>query len=269
MKLPDAWTEISRGHQVAFVLAICALVAFGGIVVYNEAFQKTVDCKRDPVQQVNIVFDKTKWYDSKTQVHSVDRLIREIADSADDNAEINLLYITENATKPHFKVNVCKPKVSGNPLVSSVGKAKLKYETEVIAKLKDAIDLHYMYPAPAPILESLDTISRERIITAKIERHARVEFHLFSDLVQDSKNASLRDCKRRGPRVAPGTIALEKKVRSFYRDIPVHVYAIYRNPATTPGYPGEECIRHFWESIFASDSPRPNLDEYRFTWSVL
>jgi hypothetical protein len=222
------------------------------------------DCHEQPPEQMNIVFDKTNGY-SPTQAHSVDRTLVELLNRAADHAEINLYYITSNGERPDLVLSECKPTTRGNPLFVDVEEQKRAFRRLVVTKLKKYIDQHFQPRGPAPILESLATIGRQRIVTAKLELHVPTEFDLYSDMVQDSKNASLarpgagdgaaepadgESCTSGSSARSDAFAPLYADVKRFYRDVPVNVFAIHRDPSTSPRYPGERCIRSFWEGTF-------------------
>ena len=214
---------------------------------------KPPDCHDKPPQQMNIIFDKTNYY-SETQAHSVDRTLVELLTRAADRAEINLYYITSRGETPYLVLSECKPTTHGNPLFVDVDQQNRNFRRLMIAKLKKKIDLHFQPRTPAPILESLETISRQRIVTAKLEQHVPVEFNIYSDMVQDSENASLVGggdaCTGAPSAPSDGFAETYAGVKRFFRDVPVTVFAIHRNRATSPGYPGGQCIRTFWEGVF-------------------
>lgn len=218
------------------------------------------DCRTSAPQQVNIIFDKTKGF-SQTQAHSIDRTLVEILTAAADNAEINLYYITSNSAKPSLVFNGCKPSTRGSMLFVDKTEEQLKFRNGIVRRVKRAVDVPYQPRSAAPILESLATISRQRIVTAKLEQHTDVEFDLYSDMFQESKGVSLRG--RHGSCVEPPAENAQSHdayadVARFFRDVQVHVYDVYRDPAQWPDHPGEPCVRAFWEGAF------PHL-----TWTTL
>jgi hypothetical protein len=255
---------MSSSSKRIFAVTI-PLFAFFFISLAVFKLMETPNCHDTPAAQVNIVFDKTKGY-SPTQAHSIDRTLVELLQRAADNTEINLYYVTSNGDRPHLVLNECKPTTRTNPLLGDPQQQQRNFRRLVIKRLKEKIDLHYGALAPAPLVESLATISRETIFTSKIEQHVRVEFDIFSDMVQDSKNASLA---RPPPRNGSGRKAIDPKyctssfaarsvgfndlytdVKQVFRDVPVNVYGIYRDPTGWPRYPGERCLRTFWEGTF-------------------
>ena len=243
--------EMSRASKrILFITGSVIVLLFAGVAVAN--LWPTPDCRVSAPQQINIVFDKTKRF-SETQAHSVDRTLIEILTAAADNAEINLYYITANSDKPSLVFNGCKPSTRGSALLVDKGEEQLKFQNGIVKRIKRGIDVPYQPRSAAPIIESLATISRQRIVTAKLEQHTNVQFNIYSDMFQDSKGASLRG--RRGSCAGPETRTLESRdayadvVRSF-RDVPVRVYGLYRDPAQWPDYPGERCVRGFWEAAF-------------------
>jgi hypothetical protein len=235
-----------------FYISIPAFVIFFAAVFYVKIFVPAPDCHSKPAEQINIVFDKTKPY-SDTQAHSIDRTLVEVLTAAMDNAEINLYYITSDPEHPYLVLNQCKPATHGNALLVDVDKQKRDFSRLVIRKVKEKIDLRFAPRSAAPIIESLSTISRQRIVTSKLDDKVNVQFDLYSDMVQVSENVSLEDRNRctsivHGTPVDPEGVYGD--VKQFFRNIPVHVYGIHRSPATFSAYPGERCIRSFWEDAF-------------------
>jgi|SRR5665213_2877304 len=262
--------EISASSKKIFAFTIPIFVVFV-ISMAVLAFRPHTSCHDDPSEQINIVFDKTKYY-SKTQAHSVDGTLVELLTRAADNAEINLFYVTRDAARPYLVLNECKPSTHGNPLLVNIEDQQNNFRRIIIDEIKRKIDLRLQYQSSAPILESLATISRERIITSKLERQKTVEFDIYSDMVQDSKNVSLAGshsgagkpnsddtvCPKPPRSTTAGFKEMSADVRMFFRDVPVHIYGLHRDPSTSSRYPGERCIRMFWEPIF------PHL-----TWTML
>ncbi|HEV3088467.1 MAG TPA: hypothetical protein VGX96_14725 [Candidatus Elarobacter sp.] len=217
-----------------------------------KALWPAASCHSGPPQQVNIVFDKTKPY-SATQAHSIDRTLVEMLTVAADNAEINLYYITSDPEHPSLVLNVCKPATRGNVFFNDVSEQQRQFRLSVVKKVKHFIDAHYQRSGAAPIIESLATIARQRIVTAKLEQHVDVQFDIYSDMVQDSKGKSLSGVPAScGPQDAATSRFRDTygDVSQFFRDVPVHVYGIHREAAQWPRYPGERCVRAFWEPTF-------------------
>jgi hypothetical protein len=255
--------EMSASSKKIFLVTIPILVVFVVVMVILKFIPHT-SCHDDPAEQINIVFDKTKYY-SPTQAHSVDETLVELLTRAADDAEINLFYVTRDAARPYLVLNECKPSTHGNPLLVNVEDQQNNFRRIIINEIKKKIDLRLQYQSPAPILESLATISRERIITSKLERQKPIEFDIYSDMVQDSKNVSLVARPRSGAanagadgkicanplrRTSGSFNETSADARRFFSDVPVHVYGIHRDPSTSPRYPGERCVRMFWEPIF-------------------
>ena len=253
----------SSSRRIFAVTIPLFVIFFISLAVFK--LMQAPSCHDAPPEQINIVFDKTKGY-SPTQAHSVDRTLVDLLQRAADNAEINLFYITSNGDRPHLVFNECKPTTRTNPFLGDPQQQQRNFRRLVIKRVKEVIDLHYEPLAPAPLIESLATISRENILTSKLEQHVRVEFDIYSDMVQDSKNASLaRPPPGNGsPRAATdpthctssfaarsvGFNDLYIDMKQVFRDVPVNVYGIYRDPTVWPRYPGERCVRTFWEGTF-------------------
>lgn len=243
--------ELSASPKTILMVTIPLLVILG-VVVSVKALWPEANCHSTPPQQVNIVFDKTKPY-SPTQAHSIDRTLVEILTAAADNAEINMYYITSNPERPDLVLNVCKPTTRGNALFSDPAVQQHQFRLTVVKQAKHFVSLHYQRVGPAPIVESLATIARQRIVTSKLEQHVNVEFDIYSDMVQDSQGKSLsRDPGSCSPESAATAQFRDTygDVTQFFRDIPVHVYGIHRGAGQSPPYPGERCVRAFWESTF-------------------
>jgi hypothetical protein len=260
MQRPDQ----SSNSKKILRITIPLFVLFALILAYYK-LQPAPDCRVRPSEQINIVFDKTKGY-SETQAHSVDRTVVELLTRAADNAEINLYYVTRRGDQPHLVLNECRPFTRTNALVGDPEQQQRTFRRLVIKKVKEVIDLRFGAAAPAPIIESLATISRQRIVTAKLEQQTPVEFDIYSDMLQESPNASLALPPRNGgsapvntdPKRCTSTAAarspefkgLYTDVKQLFRDVPVHVYALHRDVSPWPRYPGEQCVRVFWEETF-------------------
>ena len=253
--------EISASSKKIFAFTIPVLALFV-VLMAVLAFMPHANCHEDPTEQINIVFDKTKYY-SKTQAHSVDDTLVELLTAAPDNAEINLFYLTKDADRPHLVFHECKPLTHGNPLFVNVAEQQKNFKRTIIDEIKRKIDLHLQLPSAAPIIESLATISRERKITSQLERQKLIEFDIYSDMMQDSKNVSLSARSVAANATADQQICLTPSspanrsydeaysaVRRLFRDVHVHIYGIRRDSSTSPSYPGERCIRKFWEPLF-------------------
>jgi hypothetical protein len=227
-------------------------------------FHQRPNCHDRAAEQIDIVFDKTKAY-SEAQSHSVDDTLKELLTRAADNAEINLYYITRDGEKAYLVLNECKPATHGNAMFVDVNQQQREFRERIVKRVKEKIDLRFEAPTSAPILESLATISRRRIITSKIEQNIRVEFDIYSDMAQDSRTVSIeglahldpsshrRDNSRCTIVVHAGADDfndLYGRVKRFFENVPVNVYGIYRDPRTSPRYPGEYCVRKFWEGTF-------------------
>jgi hypothetical protein len=232
---------------------LIGLVAF---VAWQGAHPPS-DCHHRSAEQVNIVFDKTKTYGA-TQANSIDRLLKEVLEGAADGAEINIFYFTHSAEQPHNTFSTCKPHTHGNPLLVDA-EQEGKLFRAVVREVKRKIDVRYQWPSSAPLVESLATISRERIVTANLERGGRANFYLFSDMIQDSPEGSLAGCKLHSPR--SGRLsdlqlireserfqATRARIERFYEQIQVAVFAIHREAGGAN--PSEECLRTFWQNTF-------------------
>jgi hypothetical protein len=254
----------SRTSKTILRFTISLFVLFAVALAYVKLHPRP-NCHDRPSEQIDIVFDKTKSY-SPTQAHSIDRTLVELLTRAADNAEINLYYVTRRGDQPYLVLNECRPSTRANPLLGDPDQQQRDFKRLVIRKLKEKIDLRFGPRSPAPLLESLATISRQRIVTSKIEQQTRVEFDIYSDMVQDSQNASLAHSPRDGSSAASGTDTkrctatsaarspefkgLYTDVKQLFRDVPVHVYGIHRDASARPPYPGEQCVRAFWEDVF-------------------
>jgi hypothetical protein len=240
--------EMAGSSKIIFVAAILIALVAGAYLLFVAVTEKP-GCHVRPSEQVDIVFDKTKRY-SPTQAHSVDRTIREILSNAAANAEINFFYISADADRPFLVLNVCRPDTKVSRLVGDPQQQEREFQRRVVDEVKKKIDLPFMPKSPAPIIESLDTLSRERIITAQLEQRTKVEFFIYSDMVQSSRGESLENCRDRAPTESESFKAVHGNVKHFFEDIPVQVFAIHRDPATNPGFPAETCLRGFWEETF-------------------
>ena len=172
---------------------------------------------------------------------------------AADNAEINLYYVTGRGDQPYLVLNECRPSTRANPLTGDPAEQERNFRRLVVRKLKEKIDLRFGPRSPAPLIESLATISRQRIVTSKIEQQTRVEFDIYSDMVQDSANASLSSavrCTSTTAAKSPDFKGTYTDVKRLFRGLPVNVYALHRDAAAWPNYPGERCVRTFWEDVF-------------------
>lgn len=241
--------EMARSSKIIFAVAALLGVIFGGFLLYTALSEKP-SCHVRPTEQINIVFDKTKRF-SSTQAHSVDRTIVEILSNAAADAEINLFYISADGDRPFLVLNVCKPNTRVSRFVGDPKQKLREFQRAVIDKVKKYIDLRFMPPSRAPIVESLDTLSRERIVTAQLEQRTAVKFFIYSDMLQSSRGASLESCREQPPGESPGFKTVHATVKRFFEDIPVEIYAFHRDPATFPRYPAEKCLRRFWEDTFS------------------
>lgn len=255
---------MSNTSKTIFKVIGALAVAFVGLLIFVW-LRPTPNCHVTPSEQVDIVFDKTRGY-SPTQAHSVDNTLLEVMTRAADNAEINLYYVTSRPDLPFLVLSECRPSTRGNRIFGDPEQQERNFRRLLVQKLKKRIDLPLAPRPQSPLVESLATITRRRIVTSKLEQKIRVEFDIYSDMVQDSKIASLerralRDAPLRGavdPKLCAVTAVsrsgsftdLYNDVQRFFRDVPVTVYGIYRDPLASPNYPGERCVRTFWEDAF-------------------
>lgn len=264
MKRQKTWlSDVSTSSKWIFAICIPTLLGLVAFVAW-EGMHPATDCHHQTGQQVNIIFDKTKHYEP-TQANSIDRLLKEVLEGAQDGAEVNVYYFTRSAEQPHNTFSTCKPYTHGNPFFVDTDQEQKLFEA-VVRDVKRKIDVRYQWPSSAPLVESLATISRERIVTANLEKNSQVVFYIFSDMVQDSPEGSLLDCRLQGGRSeltdlrmsrdSPRFREMRDNLERFFSAIPVSVFLIHREPSRHS--PTEQCLRIFWENTF-----------HRLTWLTI
>jgi hypothetical protein len=223
-------------------VAIIAIVVSGAFYIHLTA--PSEDCANDASARINVLLDRTRPY-SDIQKLNLDKAVAEIVKTAQPNAQINVFYMTDDGDRPKTVLSLCRPN-DVNALTGDPQEWTFQLQHTIIDPVRKIIDLPLRRTERAPIVETLDTLSRERLVS---ENNGPNSMYIFSDMIQRSENGSLFGCKSSfDPQSASSLSTYTDKVRQFYAEIPFHVFAIVRNPAKEADLPSSRCLRLFWES---------------------
>ena len=225
----------------AFLGALCVIALVLGTAFYVSVTEPSSDCMHHASSRVNIVLDRTKPY-SAIQKLNLDKSVGEIIRSAAGNAQVNVFFMTDNGDRPRTVLSICRPNTY-NSLTGDPEASMYELQRKVIDTIRKVVDLPLRDTQNHPIVETLDTLSRETLISGENGTDSMV---IFSDMIQDSNNGSLRGCAGDEPRL-PRLDPYTEKVSEFYQNIPFNIFVLVRNPANQRGAPSERCVRLFWE----------------------
>lgn len=227
--------------RVAFIIAVGIIVLVVVGALYENLTAPSIDCIRHASSRLNIVLDRTKPY-SDIQKLNLDKSVGDIIRSAAGNAQINVFFMTDDGDRPRTVLSICRPN-NENALTGDPEESTYELQRKVIDTIRKVVDLPLRDTQRHPIVETLDTLSRERLISAE---NGPNSMFIFSDMVQDSDNGSLRGCVGDVPSVAE-LDSYTEKVSEFYQNIPFSVFVLVRGPANQKRIPSERCVRLFWE----------------------
>lgn len=229
------------GLRIGFIIAVGIIVLVVVAAVYENITAPSIDCIRHASSRLNIVLDRTKPY-SDIQKLNLDKSVGDIIRSALGNAQINVFFMTDDGDRPRTVLSICRPN-NENALTGDPEESTYELQRKVIDTIRRVVDLPLRDTKRHPIIETLDTLSREKLVSAE---NGPNNMFMFSDMVQDSENGSLRGCAGNLPRLAELDPYTEK-VSDFYQDIPFSVFVLVRGSANKKRIPSERCVRLFWE----------------------
>jgi hypothetical protein len=225
-----------------FGIALVLIALLVGGAVFLNLTAPSADCATHASARVNIVLDRTRPY-SPIQKLNLDKSVAQIVKSAPSNAQINVFYITPDGDQPKTVLSLCRPN-DVNVLTGDPEEVSFQLQREVVDSIRKIVDLPLKKASESPIVETLDTLSREKLISGDNGPNA---MYLFSDMIQNSENGSLLGCTSRGPGQISHLSEYSDRVAQFYSDVPFHVIIIVRNPAKERNIPSASCLRLFWE----------------------
>jgi hypothetical protein len=242
-----------KARQVLFrvALALIGIVIVGAIVVRVTA--PSDDCINHASERVNIVLDRTKPYSAHDRL-DLDKAVGAVVRASKSNAQINVFYMNQDGDNPKTVLSLCRPN-RVNELGGDPEEVEFELQRRVVDTIRRTIDLPLRAAAATPIVETLDTLSRERLVSSD---NGQNSIFIFSDMVQSSPNGSLVKCRSTVAISPRGLDPYVGRVKRFYANVPTHIYAIVRDPSRVRDLPAPECLRVFWENVL------PNL-----TWEPL
>ena len=233
--------ESARKVLFPAAIMIIAIVAVGA--AYFRLTAPSDDCVNHASERVNIVLDRTKPYSPHDRL-DLDKSVGSVIRTSKSNAQINVFYMNQDGDNPKTVLSLCRPN-RVNAFGGDPEQVEYELQRRVVDTIRKTIDLP-MHPSSAtPILETLDTLSRERLLASD---NGPNSLHIFSDMVQSSENGRLDGCTSINALRLDGLAAYVSRVKQFYGSIPVHVYAIVRNPSKIRNLPSAACLRLFWEN---------------------
>ncbi len=162
--------------------------------------------------------------------------------------------MNQDGDDPKTVLSLCRPN-RVNELGGDPEEVEFELQRHVVDTIRRTIDLPLHAAAATPIVETLDSLSRERLVSSD---NGQNSIYIFSDMIQSSVNGSLTSCRSYASASARGLNPYVGRVKQFYANVPAHVYAIVRDPSRVRDLPTPECLRVFWENVL------PNL-----TWEPL
>lgn len=232
-----------RPRKIFFSIAVMIIVFVLVGAIGVSLMKPSDDCVNHASSRVNIILDRTGFY-SEIQKLNLDKSVASIVKAAKQNAQINVFYMTDDGDRPKTVLSLCRPN-DVSPITGDPEEFQLELQHNIIDPIRKVIDLPLRKTNQVPIVETLDTLSRERLIA--VDNGAN-SVYIFSDMIQNSKAGSLLNCST-AYKPEPALQSYSDRVRQFYSDVPVGVFAIVRNPSRYPGLPSSRCLRLFWESV--------------------
>lgn len=238
-----------NNYLIAGSIVIIVLV----LVVAGELTQSK-SCNDSPSEKVSILMDRSEPYMSALQAEEVELRVRRVLDNAQDNALITVFFMTKNGFDPSKELSVCKPATKINPLFGDPQEAFKKFKRSVIQKAIETINQPIAVAPESPIAETLSTlIATDPLITTDSAGNLiPVKLHIFSDLVQNSKSASLYDCPPFPNMEKLNNLGIPEKLNRFSSVAKIHIHQIRRDK-TVKNQPSSTCIRKFWSFISNPD----------------
>jgi len=234
----------SRTQRILFQVAVGIILLVGVTVVYVQVTAPSEDCVNHATARVTIILDRTSSY-SKIQRLNLDKTVAEIVRGAPSNAQINVFYMTKDGGQPRTVLSLCRPN-DVNPINGDPDDFRFWLQRKVVDQIRKVIDLPIGNGEHAPIVETLDTLSRERLLSRDNGPDA---IYLFSGMIQNSPNGSLDGCMAPGQERTQGLAVYIADVQQFYRGTPFYVYELLRNPPQEQPAAVRACIRLFWEHV--------------------
>jgi len=236
-------THKKRSLEVTFRVALGLIIVIIGGAIITKACAPSNDCLHHASARLNILLDRSARY-NEFKRKNLDRTIGDLVRGAQSNSQINVFYMTDDGERPKTVISLCRPN-NVNVWVGDPDEVRFqirKYVTEAIRKVTDLP--HARHPQ-APLVETLDTLSRDRLLA---EENGQNQVYIFSPMMQNSVNGTLSSCTTLTPPRLPNLEPYVSAVSQFYRDVPVHIFELVGGNSETPNRSVRRCVRMFWEA---------------------
>ncbi|WP_323810211.1 hypothetical protein [Sphingobium baderi] len=248
--------SLSKKDKQGLMLIAAVVAILGLIVAYNMRLASrpkpdAQSCIQPVSKKTVFVLDQSDTIPEQTSIEIVRRIREAIAKDVQENELVTIFQVTDasrTSLRPIF--TKCKPKQDGNELTENKRFIQKAFQEEFMHPLEDALSHAPPKSSSSPIGEILIDLSLTGFLSGEENR-----LYVFSDLMQNSSNASLYACRN-----ADQAISEFRSKRAGAVERPsFHNAAISLNFIPREGIPRSalDCRNGFWNWFFG-DTDGPN-----------
>lgn len=242
-----------------FAIVVAALVGAMAVNYSLSGREKPDDrnCLSDIARKTVIVIDRSDETPRQTVDEIAARISNYVSGSAQENELVAIYEVSEGARTELSPVfSACVPRKDGNDLYEHRASIKKFYEKRFAKPLADALNRPATTSDSSPVAEVLTDLSASDVMQSTNTR-----LMVFSDMMQNSSNASLYGC-----RDGRSAIAAYKRGRSGsidrpgFRNTSVELHLVPReglDPAAV------QCRARFWTWFFGNNEGSGGGVEFR------